>query len=206
MSGGKVRRPWWRRALWPLLVVAVLLGVVVAIGLATPPGRDLVQTDALGPEHGESAEQYRARAAASLEQVGGEERWGMVSYTEAVAPDAAAQALVGVRISQVVVLLTQGDDTWTDWIDVAATPANREAARTALDEALRTSAGRMGESSRERDVAARSALVSGCACVQALVVRADGPTLRALALAPAVQAVEALPADAVYGRFAVRPG
>lgn len=49
----------------------------------------------------------------------------------------------------------------------------------------------------------RDRLVAGCACVIALTVRAEPDHLRPLAADPRVRAVEALPADAVYGHFAV---
>ena len=116
----------------------------------------------------------------------------------------------GVRVSQVVVTLAQGGDTWTDWVHLPAPPpgaeSQKEVLEALLDTALRISAARLQDGTAERDRAARAALLDGCACVRALVVHAAGPALRAVAAHPQVAAVEALPADAVYGSFSVRPG
>jgi hypothetical protein len=64
-----------------------------------------------------------------------------------------------------------------------------------------------GETERQAQIAAVSSavLARNCACVIGVVVRGDHEALTALRSAPDVRAVEALGADAVAGRFAVRP-
>lgn len=194
---------------WGVLSLLALFGVVVAIGFATPPARHQVGgADSLGLEAGESAQQYRARAADSLAQVGGEPRWALVSFAQPATPRGAAEAVAGAgaRVSQVVVVYAAGEDQWTDWVDIPAPPPGVGAVEDAVATALRVSASRLGEGSDRRDQAARDGLLRGCACVRNLVVRGDGPTLRQVAAAAGVVAVQALPADAVYGSFSVRPG
>lgn len=64
-----------------------------------------------------------------------------------------------------------------------------------------------GETERQANISAVSAeeLARNCACVIGIVVRADGDRLAALQTESDVRVVEALAADAVFGRFAVRP-
>lgn len=179
--------------------------------------------DRLGPTDGTSIEAYVAEAAASLRGVTDEEpRWALVALREPLPAGevatwfeeidtlaaTASPPTDGVRVSQVyfrvpfdrVSVPILAVDVPADPRTIATTPitaasrwagAVQWAGQTATERATRTY-----ELGRDR-------LAADCACVIALTVRAEGDRLRALADDPRVRAVEALPADAVYGRFAV---
>lgn len=190
-----------------LVAVAALLGLTFALGAANPVSPPRIGTDALGPEGGESAEQYVARAAESLRGADADPRWALVSFTSASTTADAAAALGQVRISQAQFwspaagpqspLVTVATGASED--PAALLTAAREAAAGQLDQD--TSAAVL-EGKRSIAVAELS---GDCACLVAVLVRGSIDELDAIAAAPGVRAVEALPADARFGSFAVRP-
>lgn len=210
---------WWPAAAFGAFAVAG----VVWLGAIAPPPTMLPSDDRLGPTDGMSIDTYVADAASSLDRVTDDAtRWALVSLREPLPAGEIATWFEGidtlaattspptdgVRVSQVyfrvpfdrvsVPILA---------VDVPADP--RTIARTPITAASRWAgaiqwAGATdGERAMRTYELGRDRLAADCACVIALTVRAEGDQLRALAADPRVRAVEALAADAVYGRFAV---
>lgn len=216
-------------------VVIVLALVVILAALRTElPRSPGVMSDALGPDPGETVTAYLERAADSLTddhgaESGGETadagapRWALVtaeaplSVGEAddVVADLARVSGLSVQVPVPGVAMPVVDVT-------LAEPVAGESSREAVfARAIEQAAGRVqpgdapveaagGAVDGERRAAATAALTasrlrSGQAAIIGLVVRGTSEQLRAVASTPGVRAVEALPGDAVRGRFAVRP-
>ena len=88
-----------------------------------------------------------------------------------------------------------------------ATPAGDEPARNSADAAAGLLLAQQFRDPRSAEIARVTAarLRANCACTAGMVVRGTLPQLRELATTPGVRAVQALPADAIAGRFAVAP-
>lgn len=196
-------------AVWTTLAVIVVLVVVYLVGRANPLPPPRITTDALGPDNSETQDQYTARAAATIAADGrqedaGEPRWALVSFQQGMSADAAAAAVGGVRISEVVTWLP--DDSAQTPVTVVQVPAAEDPA-SMVEHAQRRAADQVEQSSVRAGGTAGDvvrALRGGCACVVGLVVRADLPELRDIADRRDVTTVDALPGDAVFGTFAVR--
>ncbi|MBJ8343188.1 hypothetical protein JGU72_00770 [Antrihabitans sp. YC2-6] len=186
-------------------VVGVVLLVVFA-GLIDTPGKSRVSTDRLGPEQGERVSTYLERAQASL--TGSEQsRIALVSFDTEVAPAQAYDMLGGVRIGEVLfqvpipdvatrlVVIQVGDsrEAVLDSSEIAAAELNRFAGRSGPERQQRVD-----------DVSAQR-LAAGCACVVGVTVRATPSKLTEIAAREGVRAVEALPADAIAGAYALVP-
>ncbi|HEY5857504.1 MAG TPA: hypothetical protein VIW24_26620 [Aldersonia sp.] len=173
---------------WALLGGILLVAVIVS-GLLTSPRPETVAGDRLGPEAGESIPAYTARAATTLATTladgPGDPRWALVSLDTPITVEQALATAYGVRISQILFRAPTPDAM----LVVLAVPDNADAVRRASGFAAQTD----------------PAITPDCPCVAALLVRAYLPALREVATRPGVTAVEALLADAVYGRFAVTP-
>ncbi|GAA4817687.1 hypothetical protein [Tomitella cavernea] len=153
--------------------------------------------------------------------------WALVSFEQGVSADAAARSAAPMRISEVLSHVpVDGAQTPVTPVQVPATDdpavmvaraqsraADVVAQRTGLATAPGEAAGSgdtagSGHAAGSRETVAAAVvdgLRGGCACVMALVVHGTLGDLRAVAGRPGVLAVEALPADAVFGSFAVRP-
>lgn len=199
------------RRVLPWVCVALLTFVVLVAGVAAPVRPASVRTDALGPESGELVADYLTRAAETLDEPVDPDspRWTLVSFTTpldvgAVA-DLTADPDAGLRVGQVLFRVPI-ERVQTPLVAVAVSQHPE-----ALRRAPATAATRLQIPASGHDRAARVAAVSaqrladGCACVIGLVVRATPEQLRVLASGADVRAVEALPPDAVAGRFAVSP-
>ncbi|MFC7447070.1 hypothetical protein [Rhodococcus daqingensis] len=184
---------------------AALALVVVTLGVVNPPRPTSIVTDRLGPEGGEPVDGYLARAGASIGGPDADPRWALVSLDIEMTADQAYGLADGVRISRMLFRVPL-DRVQTQLIGVDV-PANQEAVRRSPGVAAGRLQGTAGEWDRQARIDAVSAgrLESGCACVAGMTVRGDLARLRELAARPGVRAVEALPADAVHGRFAVTP-
>lgn len=183
---------------------AALAVTVVALGAANPPARTPVGTDVLGPNPGERVAGYLARAAETVVADGPEARWALVSFdTEVTA--SGAQSLLGAVPASELWFRVPIDRVQTPIVGVGVAGAE-SVARAPGYAAARLNGAATG-SDRSGRVAAVSAhrLAQDCACVVAATVRAPQRDLAALAEVDGVRVVEALPADAVFGRFAVRP-
>ncbi|SEL76397.1 hypothetical protein [Rhodococcus maanshanensis] len=184
------------------LALAVL---VVVLGLANPPRPTPIATDRLGPDTGEVVAEYLDRAADSVAGSDTDQHWALVSLGPEATVDQAYRLAGGVRISQVLFRVPiERVQTQLIVVDV---PGDEAAVRRSPLVAAGRLQGSAGEWDRQARIDAVSAgrLADGCACVVGMTVRGDLAQLRALASRPGVRAVEALPADAVHGRFAVVP-
>ena len=85
--------------------LAVALALVAGfwlVGEANPPAPPVLQGDQLGPEDGETAQQYAQRAAATLDHE--EASFALVTFVRPLGPDEAAAALEPApRVSALVV-------------------------------------------------------------------------------------------------------
>ncbi|HET8994606.1 MAG TPA: hypothetical protein VFN32_12460 [Rhodococcus sp. (in: high G+C Gram-positive bacteria)] len=189
----------------PWLATAALVLAVILAGVFNPVRPASVSTDALGPDNGEQVSDYLGRAESSVAGLGPEPSWALVSFAEPTDVEAVAALPGDVRVAQVLFRVPM-DRVQTPLVTVAVS-AHPEALRRAPHVA----AGRLRGASAGSDRAARIAAVSadrlaaGCACVVGAVVRGAGDRVRETAAGPGVRAVEALPPDAVAGRFSVRP-
>ena len=189
-----------------VLTAVVLIAVTVVLGALNPVRRTPVSTDTLGPDNGEVVADYLARADRSLDEADGrQERWALVSFTRPVTTDTVRDAASGTRVSQVLFRVPL-DRVQTPFVPVSVAAGDAALAR-ASDLAAGRAQAMTGETERQAQIAAVSSaeLAGNCACVIGVVVRGDHDALAALRSEPDVRAVEALGADAVAGRFAVRP-
>ncbi|WP_063036507.1 hypothetical protein [Nocardia grenadensis] len=181
--------------------------VVLALGYLIPPAEEIVSTDRLGPDQGESIGEYLDRAQESLTGTDTADRWALVSFTE-YRPAAALRDQVGdLRIGQALYRVplprvsTPLVAVQTPAGDVALQRSGADAAWQLADQRRYVGDDR---TARILDVAI-TRLRAGCACSPGVVVRAPLPRLRDLTARPGIRAVEALPGDAVAGRFAIDP-
>lgn len=210
----------WPRGLGAgLLIVALaaLLAVVYVLGSRVPDKDVFITTDALGPESGESAAEYRDRAGQTLAEdgdgAGDADRWALVTLAAPSTAEQAAAAADPARISQVMFAPVVDEaplgavPTMTMAIPAASPAASAaeliDLAGVAAAEKVRVDDTVAGSRVVREQTA--EVLADDCDCVTALLVRAAPSVLRVLDTRPQVTAVEALPDDAVYGRFAVRP-
>lgn len=204
------RRPGLRAAGAGAVAVALAV-LIVLLGVLHPPRRDGVFTDRLGPDNGELVAGYLARAAESLVGADTGEHWALVSFTEYLPAPALPHYRREMRIGQVLyqppvprvstpLVAVPVPDS-----DTALLRSSADAAGQLWDRLQHSSGTSTGERSRRVLELSAERLRAECACVTGLVVRATPSELRALAERPEVRAVQALPADAVAGRFAVVP-
>ncbi|MCZ4560015.1 hypothetical protein O4160_04095 [Rhodococcus sp. IEGM 1401] len=188
------------------VVAAALVFVALAVIGHLNPVRQLgVGTDRLGPDSGEQVIDYLARAEASLRSDNTEPRWGSVSFDRELTAEQAYAVADGIRISQVL-LRVPLDRVQTPILTVGVPGSERSVLNsTARAASLATES--FGARDRQAQIAAvsRQRLLDGCACVVTLVVRATPAELSELAGRADVRAVQALPPDAVSGKFAVEP-
>ncbi|WP_431950188.1 hypothetical protein [Nocardia lijiangensis] len=201
-----------KRMLRGVLAGVLAVGVVVfmaVLGALNPPRELGVSTDRLGPDRAEPVADYFVRARDSLSGADTEPHWALVSFTEPVTPQAIPAHSGGLRIGQVLhrvpipgvqtplasVAVPAGDAVAVASADAAAWQIQDQLERT----------GAVDERYARVMTVSMSRLRAGCACTVGLVVRGTLPELRNLASVNGIRAVEALPADAVAGHFAVSP-
>ncbi|MFJ2669075.1 hypothetical protein ACIO14_32475 [Nocardia fluminea] len=186
-------------------ITAIGAAILLVIAFREPPPASAVATDRLGPAPGEQVEQYLVDATASLDGGDTDEHWALVSFTDYLAPQQLPAAADGLRISGVIQHVPV-DRVQTPVITVA-TPAGDEPAVKSGEAAAGLVAAQQFRDERSAAIArvTQSRLRAGCACTAGVVVRGTLPQLRDLATQPGVRAVQALPADAIAGRFAVSP-
>lgn len=178
---------------------ALLIVALYAVGMSHAPATPTLQGDALGPDSGESAEEYLQRAAATLDSARrksapGDSHLALVAFDAPQSCDAAAAAYRDVpRVNAIVPEGLPPKDTPEP---VGETSAGRgEVCEREARRAVQR------ESGAGPDWAQASVLLAGA------VVTADVATLSRLAESSHVRSVEVLPADAVWGAIAVRnPG
>ncbi|PXX62346.1 hypothetical protein DFR70_107214 [Nocardia tenerifensis] len=186
------------------VAVVALVVFIVLLGVLHPPRKAGVFTDRLGPEQGEQVADYLARARDSLAGADTADHWALVSFTEPVVPEQIPPNSGGLRIAQVLYRVPV-PRVQTPLVAVPV-PAG-DAAAVASAESAAWLLPRAALDDRAAEVGALSAarLRSGCACAVGIVVRGPLDGLRKIASQNGIRAVEALPADAVAGRFGVVP-
>ena len=196
----------FRGALEACVLVVVALGLCAVVGVLNPLPRPGVGTDALGPENGETVEGYVSRAASSVEDARADtdRHWALVSFSSGTSPAQAYDALGEVRIAQVLLRVPM-ERVQTQVIAIGVA-GNESSVISSEDIAASRLQGSTGQWDRQSqiDAASSARLASGCDCVVGLIVYATGEVLSALGDDIQVRAVEALPADAIAGKFAVR--
>ncbi|MGW5221819.1 hypothetical protein ACWEQA_28490 [Nocardia sp. NPDC004085] len=196
------RVPPWRGILLGAAAVA-LVALILALGALYPPYRTAVSTDRLGPDQGEQVAEYLARARDSLDAGGDEPRWALASFTEPLAPGDIPAHSGGLRIAQVLYRVP-APGVQTPLVAVPVPEGVASAVDSSSDAAWLLP--RPADERSARVVAFSAArLRGGCGCVVGLVVRGAPAQLRDLAGQKGIRAVQALPADAVAGSFAVAP-
>ncbi|SNT21960.1 hypothetical protein [Rhodococcoides kyotonense] len=188
-----------------VVLVAAAVGLCAVVGIASPRPVPGVSTDRLGPDTGETVTEYVDRSRAGVaELTDTEQHWALVSFDTYLSPRAAAEAAGGERIAQVVIRVPL-DRVQTRVLTIGV-PGSVMSVVDALDVAATELNAGVGQWDRQSqiDAASVSRLADGCDCVVGLVVRADPSALSTMADSPGVRAVEALPADARAGHFAVR--
>lgn len=178
-----------RRGLALLAVLVIVVLFIVALfddrtAKPMPPNGDM-----LGMDTGESFEQYRERAAASLAAApADDEVFALVTFTGPQTPTAAGELLEPVgRVNAMIVDLAPPYPL--------PEPVEGENRADVFEREL----GRIGDS------LAGIGNVPTPDELDAVVVWDDGDVLRELAGEGEVAAVETLPPDAAWGRFGVRP-
>ncbi|MBF6330134.1 hypothetical protein [Nocardia transvalensis] len=194
-----------RRVALLVAAAAVLAVVIVVLGWAYPPRPSVVTTDRLGPETGEPVAQYLDRAKDSLTGTDSDEHWALVSFAVGIAPERIPDHAGGLRISQVLHHVPI-DRVYTPVLAVPV-PAGDAVAVASARAAANTLAAVHPVDERSARVAAvvSERLRAGCACTVGLVVRGRLDRLRELASHTGIRAVQALPADAAAGAFAIVP-
>ena len=188
-----------------MAAIAILCVLGLAVTLVLMSGSDRVSGpmnvngDFAGPENGESVADYAARASESLRTPPpladgsaaeeGAEHWALLTFDPPADADAAAAAVDGIEGLRVSTLYVG---------PMASRPVAEPTAGQSRADVIRA----------ELDLIARAAgpvVGGGEHGITGLLVRAPIEQLRAIEGRPGVAAVEALAADAVYGRFGVRP-
>ncbi|TXG91387.1 hypothetical protein DW322_15675 [Rhodococcus rhodnii] len=187
--------------------VVALLALVVGVGIATPSTRTHVaMSDSLGPDGRAQVDDYLSTARDGLDAADGT-RWALVSFTEQIdVPTlAAVTEAADVRVAQVL-FRAQLDRVQMPVVTLSVA-AGEDALLRAPALAQGRAQGMVASSDRASAALAYTSAELGenCRCVLTAVVRGEADALRALAAEPVVRAVEVAPADAVAGRFAVRP-
>ncbi|WP_239476510.1 hypothetical protein [Nocardia arizonensis] len=192
-------------------IAAVAIVVCAAVlGALNPPVPSGISTDRLGPETGEPVADYLARARESLEGADTGDHWALVSFTEEIPAARITDMAGGLRVAQAVYRVPV-PDVRTPIVAVQLPAGDAVARESATAAAWQLTADLEQTTVTADDRYRRTLTVSihrlraGCACAVGLVVRGAPPRLRTLATAPGIRAVQALPADAVAGSFAVVP-
>lgn len=182
------RRSLSTRVVAIIAATALAVGAVGAVGVFGPQPKPTIQGDQLGPERDEPLADYQARAAATLDGLGDEPTHALVSFERGLSPTEAATAVGDVdRVSAVIIG------------QAAPIPVPEPVDGADRAEVFDTVLHRVAQSLEGvGDVRAPRTL-------NAVVVYDNADTLRNLATHADVLAVEAVPADAAWGAFAIRP-
>ncbi|WP_420100015.1 hypothetical protein [Corynebacterium sp.] len=189
------RRPAWVMWLSVACLVCLAVTVIALAGSERMSRPQAINGDALGPDNSETLDGYLDRAAASVQDAvddtgdgQGAGRWALVTPVAPSGPDALAEIFGGMSDLRVSTLLF-GNSRWE--IPEPADGHRRADVFTTARDQVAVSAG------TAQDDPALDAL--------GVLVHGTPDDLADLADRPGVLAVEALPADAAYGRFGVRP-
>lgn len=183
------RRPAWVMWLSVVCVVGLAVTVIALAGSERMSRPQAINGDTLGPDNSESVEQYVERAEGTVDGMSGDEaRWALVTPVEPAGTEALAEAFSGLSELRVSTLLA-GEIQWT-----VPEPADGYRRADVFDTAREQIAGNAGTAQDDDALDVLGVLVHGT------------PTqLRDVDGRAGVLAVEALPPDAAYGRFGLRP-
>lgn len=186
-----------------VVVFAAVVLIAGMVGRPTPMG---TATDRLGPGPGMSVADYLDGAHGSLTAASGSEpRWALVSFRRELTPAQAADLAGSLRVARVIYRVPI-DRVQTPLVAIDVPSGRRAVLDSAAQAASHILTSRPSDDRAEQVAAVAAArLRTQAPAVVALTVRGDPNRLRALAAEPDVRAVEALPADAVAGHFAVTP-
>ncbi|WP_149362023.1 hypothetical protein [Lolliginicoccus suaedae] len=195
-----------------MAVLAVALAGAAVVGALNPVPPLPVATDALGPAAGEPLDEYRQRAAATLDPAGDEQpRWALVLPEQPVDAATAAAVVAGTRASRLVLDGGGNGALASDPAVSLPAPAPGSDDGAAFREGvargislLREQGGDLDAQMLDAQLPDSQPLGPGCACIIGVVVHAPLGALGGVAGRPGVASVEALPADSRWGAFAVR--
>lgn len=196
----------FRGALEACALAAAALVLCAVVGVLNPLPSPGVSTDRLGPDNGESVDDYAGRAATSVEEAREDSdlHWALVSFVSATSPARAYELSGGIRIAQVLLRVPmERVQTQVIAIGVAGTERSVLESEALAASRLQGSTGQWDRQS-QIDAASSARLAAGCDCVVGLIVYATGEALSTVGEEAEVRVVEALPSDAIAGRFAVR--
>ncbi|WP_010540607.1 hypothetical protein [Dietzia alimentaria] len=223
------------RAPLPLRVLKVAgVGVVIVLALVAiltalrtdPPRSPGVMSDAVGPEHDEPVDDYAARVSDTLATADGDRdtaRWALVSLTDPWSVAEAADVVRDLpRVSRMFVQVPVDGVAMPVTGATLPEPIAGDSGRgEVFDRGLRQVSAVLGAGTAPTDRAGENVAGEGRAAAVAsltvsrirasdpaiigLLARGTSEQLRVVAEHPRVRAVEALPPDAVWGRFAIRP-
>jgi hypothetical protein len=195
-----------------LLLGCLLVALAVAwfVGAPSAPSPPAPGTVRLGPESGERVADYLARLPPEL-PAPGVEAFALVQFAGELTPSAALAAVdpavVATAVLRVPLPRVQTALRFEPLEpDVPGAAAALDNARGRAREAAAADATR--SAGRAADVAAAEAAAladPACRCVLALLVRADGAVLEALAARAEVRAVHAAPAGSTPAELALAP-
>ncbi|WP_327140939.1 hypothetical protein [Nocardia sp. NBC_01327] len=194
-----------RRRLGIGLAAAAFVILIVLLGWAIPPRPAIISSDRLGPENSEPVAEYLARARNTLAGSDTDAHWALLSFTAGIGADRIPEFAGELRVSEALYHVP---------IDRVATPIVQiplPAGGPVAVASQRAAAGTVWAMSADSDRAERvrrvtyARLSADCPCLVGLVAQATLPQLRNLAALPGVRAIEALPADASAGVFALSP-
>lgn len=163
-----------------LAAVLAIIGLIMIMSQSDRTSKPMaINGDQLGMDASESVDDYLDRASASIADASAP-AYALVTFERSLSPAAAGAVLDQATLDRVGAALTER------YLPIALPEPTRGRGRAdVLEQQLRNN----GEKS----------------AIEAVVVRDDGDTLRSLAQAEGIFAVEALPADAAWGRFGIRP-
>ncbi|MGJ0183274.1 hypothetical protein [Corynebacterium glyciniphilum] len=184
------RRPAW--VMWLSVVCLVCLAVtVIALASSERMSRpQAINGDVLGPDNSETVDEYLVRAAESVQDAEPSDaaRWALVTPEQPADPDELAEIFSSMPALRVSTLLS-AESRWE--IPEPADGHRRADVFAATREQVAASAGvELDDPSLD---------------VLGVLVHGTSADLQELSERPGVLAVEALPPDAAYGRFGLRP-
>lgn len=189
-------RPDAATVAWPVALLALLCVIALVVAVVALSGSDRtnrpspINGDQLGPAPVETVDQYVTRADAALDAIDdAEPHWALVSLLPARSPSEAAAAVDGIAGLRVATMIV-GSTGIRDIPEPVAGATRADVLTREYDAYLRAL-------TLPEAVAAPE--------VTGLVVRATADRLREIRGRDGVAAVEPLPADAVAGRFGIRP-
>lgn len=187
------------------MAAVVFAVLVLVLGWAFPPKPAVISTDRLGPENGEPVADYLTFARETLQGSDSGKHWALMSFGSGITAARIPEFTAGLRVSRVLYHVPL-DRVATPVITVVvpSNPAVAAASQTAAADMVAATQAFSERSNRTNAVVA-ARLRGNCACLVGLVLHGTLPELRSLAALPGVRAVEALPADASAGVFAVAP-